>query len=75
MNDLSAVVLHAKTQRKQRDFQYSNSQYGLLFATENTEKNTKKYQNGFFFVFEFFRVFLCIPWLKNISFDTWSQYF
>ena len=30
----------------------------------------KKYQNGFFFVFEFFCVFLWIPWLKNISFDT-----
>jgi len=49
---------------------FSNSQYGLFFATENTEihgKITKKDQNGFFFVFEFFRVFLCNPWLKNIS--------
>ena len=31
---------------------------------------TKKDQKEFFFVFEFFRVFPRIPWLKNISFDT-----
>ena len=36
---------------------------------------TKKDQKEFFFVVEFFRVFRCIPWLKNISFDTLSQYF
>ena len=34
---------------------------------------TKKDQKEFFFVFEFFRVFPCIPWLKNISLDTLSH--
>jgi len=56
---------------------HSNRQYGLFFATENTDihgKITKKYPKEFFFVFEFFRVFLCIPWLKNISFDTLGYY-
>jgi len=60
-----------------------NTQNGLLFATENTDihgkitnGNHEERSEGIFLCFfGFIRVFPCIPWLKNISFDTLSQYF
>ena len=56
------MILTLRQSATHIDASYSNSQYGLFFATENTEIHgksrmeiTKKYPNGFFF--EFFRVF------------------